>query len=235
MKTILKALVILSVVLYLHCPALAQDDLLSFGGVWMGTTYYSDSDSGSLNTGSFFLARTPFLDGRLYFGYAISASTEVDVGAVTDGQESLVLTGVAQVIPLEVNGAYVLKWGKFQGWAGAGLNATFADASMSLAYYDNWNAIGCQADVTGDTDYAYGAQIFAGAEYIFGGVKFIGGQWGAFAQGKYQYISDVDMKISGSVQCYDFNTGGSVQQNINQSVSLDLSNTSWVIGLTYHF
>ncbi len=235
MKLTLKVMVVLVVVFFLMGLAHAQEDLYSFGGVWIGSTSFSDSDSGALNTGSFFLARTPLLNGRLFFGYAISASTEVAIDAEATTQEALTVTGVAQVIPLEVNGAYVMKFNKFQGWAGAGLNVSFADASASLAYYDSWNSIYCRADVTGETDMTYGAQVFLGGEYIFGSIKLIGGQWGVFAQGKYQYISDVDMTVSGTAECQNFATGQRVQQSTKQSISIDLSNTSWVLGLTYHF
>lgn len=48
------------------------------------------------------------------------------------------------------------------------------------------------------------------------------------------YVKEVDMRISGNVECVD-TFGNTISQSIDEGIKIDLSNTSFVLGLTYHF
>ena len=210
----------------------------AFGGVWIGNTTYTDSDENSLNVGSFFLAKTPIFK-NLYFGYSISANTEVvnqtelsqdEFGNIT----TTTITGVGTHLPFEVNLVYLLSLGKFNAWVGGGLNVSIAQADVYATYTDITNGIYCEAQATGETKFTPGAQVFVGGEYVFGGVPYIGGNWGIFAQYKYMYVKKISIDVSGDVKCVN-SFGQSISQPIKFSEDIKLTNYSIVVGLTYHF
>ncbi len=215
-----------------------SQDYKAFGGVWIGQTSYKDGETPALNVGSFFLAQSPFLE-NLHFGYGVSANTNIAVGSVigADSFGNIVavnITGVAVHLPFEANVAYVLGTPKIRGWIGGGLNISIAQANVVLSYTDLTNGINCSASATGKTEFTPGFQIFGGGEYVFGGLPTIGGIWGVFAQLKYMYAKEVDMSVSGNVECTD-TLGNRITQSVDESISIDLSNTSYVVGLSYHF
>ena len=208
-----------------------------FGGVWIGSTKFTNGEDKGINVGSFFFVE---VKPDIYFGYAISGSTEISVENYLDltSQESYTMTGVAEVIPLEVNIAYVKDIGSFRGWVGCGLSAAFANISVTIdgGYIDPLgDYIVYHGKATGSSEVTYGGQVFAGAEYIFGSVKFIGGNWGMMVQFKYQYLSEVTFKYSGNVEATNLSTGNNTSVSFSDSFKEDLSNTSVVVGLTYHF
>lgn len=205
-----------------------------FGGVWIGSTSFTDSDENGLNVGSFFFAKTPLLNNHLHFGYAVSATTEVAVEYDSDLTSESLIVGVGQLVPIEVNAAYAGNIGKFSYWIGGGINLSIASVDITGDYYDYSSNVYCQAQADAQTDTTYGVQFFIGGEYIFGSIGFIGGEWGIFGQYKYQYISEVKAKLEGKATCYDA-FGNESTGNISDEVKLDLSNNSYVVGLTYHF
>ncbi|HHJ64744.1 MAG TPA: hypothetical protein ENJ61_07545 [Aquifex aeolicus] len=224
-------------VLSLPLLSLAQE-YRAFGGVWIGQTNYEDGETPSLNVGSFFLARTPFLS-NLHFGYGVSVNTNVALASAAgfDNAGDLVtvnMTGVAVHLPFEVNLAYVVGGSKLRGWAGGGLNVSIAQATVNMSYTNLSQGVSCAASATGQTELTPGFQLFGGGEYIFGELPTIGGVWGVFAQAKYMYAKKVDMRISGSVECVD-TLGNSVTRSLDESIELKLSNTSYMVGLSYHF
>jgi hypothetical protein len=214
----------------------------SFGGVWVGSSNYTGGTMPTLNVGSFLLGQTNILGGLFHFGYAISANTNVVAtsGAFTDDFGNLYQfsgVGVATHIPLEANVALVKEFGKFRGWIGGGTNASFVsgmvDIQMSAIIWGNY--IYCSARATGKSEFTFGGQVFAGGEYVFGKVPYIGGIWGIFSQFKYMIIKDVNFKFTGTIECQDLTFGGTQTQDISETIRLDLDNTSFVLGLTYHF
>jgi len=224
-------------VLSLPLMSLAQD-YRAFGGVWIGQSTYEEGETPSLNVGSFFLAQTPFLR-NLHFGYGVSVNTNVAFASAVglDNAGDLIavnMTGVAVHLPFEVNLAYVVGSSRLRGWAGGGLNISLAQATANLTYTNLSQGINCTASATGQTEFTPGFQIFGGGEYIFGELPTVGGVWGVFAQLKYMYAKDVDMRISGSVECVD-TLGNRVTLPVDESINLKLSNTSYVLGLSYHF
>ena len=220
-------------------PALLQaQPPKSFGGVWIGQSSYKDGETNPLNVGSFFFARTP-LHQNLYFGYALSANTNVVVEGASGIDNSgnffaATATGVGIHLPFEFNLAYILSAGKFNAWAGGGVNASIAQAQVYLSYADLSNGLYCEASATGKTKFAPGAQLFVGGEYAFGGIPYVGGNWGLFFQYKQMFVRKIDMDISGNAQCVD-SLGNSATQRIDDTIEIDLSNSSLVLGFTYHF
>ncbi len=229
---------ILPLIILMAISPLYSQPPKSFGGVWLGQTTYNDSGTNSLNVGSFYLAQSPFLTG-LYFGYGVSVNTNVvaeSAAGVDSGGNFIAATatGIGVHLPFEVNVAYVLSLGKFNAWAGGGLNASIAQGQVYLSLADLTNSIYCEASATGQTKFSPGAQLFLGGEYVFGRIPYIGGNWGLFLQYKYMYVNKMNMKVSGSAQCVD-SLGNSSTQSIDTSIDLDLSNNSFVLGFTYHF
>ncbi len=192
-----------------------------------------------MNVGSFFLAKAPLIK-NLYFGYAISANTNVAAessvqtdlfGNVTTAATA---TGVGVHMPLELNLAYLLSFGKLNAWAGGGVNASIAQAEVYLSYMDFQNGLYCEASATGQTRFVPGAQVFLGGEYMVGRMPYVGGNWGLFLQYKQMFVQRVNMRISGTASCVDA-FGNSDSQSFEDSIGIDLSNGSFVLGLTYHF
>jgi len=175
-------------------------------------------------------------DYRAFGGVWIGQSTyeEGETPSLNVGSFFLAQTGVAVHLPFEVNLAYVVGSSRLRGWAGGGLNISLAQATANLTYTNLSQGINCTASATGQTEFTPGFQIFGGGEYIFGELPTVGGVWGVFAQLKYMYAKDVDMRISGSVECVD-TLGNRVTLPVDESINLKLSNTSYVLGLSYHF
>ncbi|GEM_PF-3578289 len=216
-------------------------DFKAFGGVWFGPTNYQEGGQ-AFNVGSFFLARVPLM-GKLqglHFGYAVSASTSVRVVSdsgidpVTGNFITVNAAGIGNHVPFEANAAYVIGFGRLRGWAGDGVNISLAQATATFTVSDLSSGNTCSADATGQTGFSQGFQIFGGGEYVFGSLPRIGGKWGIFFMAKYLYAGKFKMKITGEVQCVD-STGTAVSQRMDESIDLNLSNTSFVAGLTYHF
>ena len=210
----------------------------SFGGVWLGQSTFTKTGRSSMNVGSFFLAKAPLIR-NLYFGYAISANTNVaaESAVQTDlfgNVTAATATGVGIHMPLELNLAYLLSFGKFSAWAGGGLNASIAQAEVYLSYMDFGNGLYCEASATGQTRFVPGAQVFVGGEYKIGGMPYVGGNWGVFLQYKQMFVQRVNMRISGTASCVD-NLGNSYSDSFEDSIDIDLSSGSFVLGLTYHF
>ncbi len=237
----IKRSVLAALLLLLLWTSAFSEEIKSFGGVWLGTTSFSEGNETALNVGSFFLAKTPLLGGKVFFGYAVSASTEVAVeaGAVSilGAQAVGVLTGVAQLVPLEANLALVQKFGDFVGWLGGGISVAYADVSVSTTYA--FSLLGstyvCYGDVEASSEAVTGFQLFLGGEYIFGSVGLVGGTWGVFLQAKYQYLGEVTFESSGTFTCQDLSGTSSRTVSTSDSFSTDLSNYSVVGGITYHF
>ncbi len=224
-------------------PALlCAQDFTSFGGVWIGSSSYPDSQTPALNVGSFFLGRSNMLGGRLHYGYAVSANTDVVAVSSASGTEVASFTAIATHIPLEANVALVYG-SKIRGWAGMGTNVSLVRGIARLNYsaYDTVSGatITCNASASGRTDLTFGFQFFLGGEYVFGRLPFlfIGGTWGAFAQYKYMWVNQTKMKVSGEVECQKIDAFGTstVKKDLESSLDLKLENSSFVFGVTYHF
>ncbi len=227
----------------LTLPALVYaQDFVSFGGVWLGSTTYPESDTPALNVGSFFMGRSNMLGGRLHYGYALSANTDVVSTSVVSGTEALSFTGIATHIPFEANVALVYGT-KIRGWVGAGTNVSLVQgrARVNYSIYDTATGatITCSATASGRTDLNFGLQFFFGGEYVFGKLPFlfIGGTWGAFAQFKYMWVNQSKLDVSGEVECQRIDAFGvtTVKRDVKSSMDLKLENSSLVFGFTYHF
>lgn len=124
---------------------------------------------------------------------------------------------------------------------GVGLD-TYADANGDLIddYYYYWDESFRQTVPLKAQSVLPGVAVFAAADFIFGKLPRIGGEWGLTLNAKYTRVKWDYRNIQQSykVQAEDWGSGtvwGDLQGRKSESQFVDLSNGSLGLGLSYHY
>lgn len=142
------------------------------------------------------------------------------------------------IMPLELNLAYMTASDLFNLWFGAGVSYNAVNAKFTGITVADSSGAGeygtCKLSPESVSEYSPGYQLFFGAERLFGKT----GTWGVFVQGRYQFSKELDIETNQTVSCAGVNTSNA-PVTINRSVAvkdtLSPTNSSYIIGVSYHF